>query len=394
MSIDAMADALGFNNSGSEGGQGTGGGHGATNGRYKYPAGAIEVGNSSYRLPGDPYLYDNMFGSKTYIGDSPQAPTSGGGGSAPSHGGGGGGGGGSSRPAAIQDTRDTRAADSAAALQAALAGARTGLGDEFKRYGIDLAANDRGNQDRFGWEGSSYNDEIDRYLNQISRTVDPLDENPAQYLNNYDQMFQDLRGNIETDTRGRLGRGLNAFTDRSVTDARFADDFGSNVTNSIYDDQYGSAETTLDRAFKRGTLSQNAYDIALGDLGASSSGARDRLDTYRSGNLNSTRQSLYDFGQQGHNSLGNFDLGGSFDTGGYQSQLDNKFNTLSSGFEGQLRNTIGGEQFFDTNSLIGAGHAGAGVENTKFTAPLWLQAQDETKQNNEQFRGIGSQGGF
>ena len=346
-------------------------------------------GSGTRYYGGDGFVYNTTDGSRTRGSQPTAAPSSGGGG-----GGGGGysGGGGSSRSSTIADDRADREAASAAALEQALLDARGGLDKEFQQYGINLG--ERGDQGRFGWEASSYNDQIDRYLNEITRKIDPLDENPSQYLNNYNQMFQDLRGNIEGETRGRLSRELGDFSNRSVTDARFGNDFGSDVTNSIYDDQYGNAQTTLDRAFKRGSLSQNAYDIALGDLGASSSGARDRLDSYRTGNLTDTRQELYDFGQKGVDNLSNFQLGGNFDVGGYQTQLNDEFGRLSGGFEGQLRNTIGGEKFFDTNSLIGAGHAGAGVENTKYNAPLWLQSKQETDTTNDQFRGIGSQGGF
>jgi len=311
-------------------------------------------------------------------------PSSGGGESGGSSGGGGGSG---STPASAP------AVDTEQLLNDAIASGRTGLQDEFLRYGIDLNANGRGDADRFGWQQSSYNDEIDRYLNQIAGGISPGDEAPGQYFIP-DQMFTDLRGRIEGDTVDRFKRELNTNNGLGAGRDRFADDFGSQFSQNVFDTQYSDAQGALQRGFDRGTLTQGAYDRAVGDLTGDRSGAQGRLDTYRRGVLDTTRSSYDDAVGQQKSNLGDFSLGGTFDLGGAQSQLNNTFNSLSNNFEGSFNNAIGNEKFFDWNTLIGNANANAGAENSKFNAPLWLKAKEESDANNDQYRGLGSTGGF
>ena len=381
---EQIGGSVGTNNAGGQGG-----------GSYNsFPSGAKNYpdGNANTFTTGDGWIYNRLDGSKRRAPKS-SAPSSSGGGGSSSGGGGGGSSGGSSRSSNLADTRASNEAQAAINLQDALTGARSGLNDEFLRYGIDLNANGRGDADRFGWQQSSYNDEINRYLDQISSTIAPGDLNPGQYFVP-EQMFGDLRNTIEGDARNRFGRELDAFGDRSVTDARFGSDFGADISQGVFDQQFGDAQGALDRSFKRGTLSESAYDRAVGDLTGSRTGASGRLDAYREGVLGDYRNQLNTTAQGGYDALSKFDLGDSFDSGGFQTQLDDKFNSLSNQFEGNFKNTIGNEKFFDWNTLIGTANANSGAENTKYNAPLWMQAKQETDANNDQFRGIGSQGGF
>ena len=341
----------------------------------------------------------------------------------------GGGGGGSSRPSVgVGDTsrntprqvdldalRREREAQAAAAKQAAMVDARNRLYDDFRNYGINLDATmgeggwegggaggwnaqtgwgegTRATTDRFGWENSNYGRIIDDYLNQIGDTIGVQEQSPENYFGK--NMFGDLRTQIESDTRERFGRDMDQFAGRSITDAMFGDQYGMDTTNSILDQQYGDTQATLDRARDRGQLSTNAYDRAVGDLTNSRGAGEQRLGDLRSGLIDDYRNQLGTVGDRGYNALSEFDLGDQFNPQDYQTQINDRFNSLQQGFEGDFRKALGNEKVFDWNTLINTANVNAGAENQKKYAPLQVAALADQQKEDDQTRGIGGSGVF
>ena len=123
-----------------------------------------------------------------------------------------------------------------------------------------------------------------------------------------------------------------------------------------------------------------------------------RLQGIGGGVLDGYRSQLGDIAGNARTSAGNWDFGDTFDQADYGGQIANRTAELTGSLEGDIRNAIGGEQFFNTSDLIQKGGIGQGAQNTGIglgsQSGGLLKAFGDRKSDGDKARGLGSTGSF
>ena len=193
------------------------------------------------------------------------------------------------------------------------------------------------------------------------------------------------------------------FGGYGTTNAYLDDILRNNFDSSAYvdnfiSDQYNDALSSLDKSYKRGTLSDTAYNNAIKNLNKQKSAAYSTVIGL-TGNL----------GDQYKTDLSNLVSGyatnlSSADTSALKSsnrywnpsQYGTEFNTALSEKQNQYQNDLDaatlGLNLFDTSDLIGNARVNSGVSNTQ-SNELISAIEDNTKKKQNKV-GLGNQGVF
>lgn len=271
--------------------------------------------------------------------------------------------------------------------------------EQLKRAGIaQSGARDYGlnklNEDftYHGFNPEDYSTQIERYLTGIGETIDPYDENAKQYYTG--DIFGELKGNIEAENVGRYQNELDQFLGSGWENSYVNPSLGESTINSILGQQYGDATGAIDRAYKRGTLTDTGQQYSLGQLGQQYEAGYSTMDNLRDGIVSGYRNDLVGQGNDAYNKLNTYSLGDTFDSSAVQSDIGKFYNTQKAGFGGNFRADFGNQQLFDWNSLIQKGGINQGVSNQAKTSPDVLAALGSRQVDEEANRGLGSQGVF
>jgi len=285
---------------------------------------------------------------------------------------------------AIQARPQTEAQTRAAQLAKATTAQTAARG-----YGLDKLNKDF---NYFGFNPADYSTQIDRYLNNIGETIDPYDANAKQYYTG--NLFGELKGNIESQDVTKYQNQLDQFLGAGWENNFVNNSLGEGTLNNILSQQYNTASDTIDRAAKRGTLTDTGKQYSLGQLGQQRSAGYSVMDNLRDGIVSGYRNDLVTQGNNAYDKLNTYSLGDSFDSQAIKGDINNFYNNQKAGFEGNFRSDFGNQQLFDVNSLIQKGGVNQGVTNQSKNAPDVLGALNLRKNDEESRRGIGSQGVF
>jgi len=256
-------------------------------------------------------------------------------------------------------------------------------------YGLDKLNNDFS---YYGFDPANYSTQIDRYLNNIGETIDPYDANAKQYYTG--DLFGELKGNIESENVTNYQNQLDQFLGTGWENNFVNSSVGEGTLNNILNQQYNDATGTIDRAAKRGTLTDTGKQYSLGQLGQQRSAGYSVMDNLRDGIVAGYRNDLVTQGNNAYDQLNTYSLGDSFDPTAIKGNINNFYNNQKAGFEGNFRADFGNQQLFDVNSIIQKGGINQGVTNQTKNAPDVLGALNLRKTDEESRRGIGSQGVF
>lgn len=164
------------------------------------------------------------------------------------------------------------------------------------------------------------------------------------------------------------------------------------VIGEILGKQKDSALQYLDRGKARGMYNDVGFNAGISAIDNALSSGRSELgslgntvlDKYR-GMANTVRDKAYD-------ELGAFDFGDSFSIDPYVTEYEGIINDARNNAGGDLRNLLGGKNFFDLSSLTQQAGQAQGAMNLRDADVATALA--ERKRKNTMSRGLGSQGAF
>ena len=249
----------------------------------------------------------------------------------------------------------------------------------------------RGDITYHGYNPDDYNTQIERYLGDIQRSIPTGDLSPDQYYTG--DIYNPWKTGVEQEQITGYQDELNQFLSPGFATDMVSDNLGTPILQGILDSQYDDASGAVTRARDRGTLNESGYNRAISDLGDSRSGGFSRLDSIRDGLVEGYRTDLRGQADQSRDRLNNFTLGDSFDSAGIQTNINDYYANLSSGFEGDFRNAFGGDQLFDWNKHIQQGGVSQGVTGSNLNAPVFLAGLNQRDENENTGRGLGNTGG-
>lgn len=209
-----------------------------------------------------------------------------------------------------------------------------------------------------------------------------------------------IGSSLVDDLRNETIRGFQGDINEFAPEGFARDAFGTTSDDAIIDsilaEQFGEASDTILRARDRGTLNDQGFRYAMDNLGTQNIAANSRLQDTGGGILSSYQDQLRDIAGNARTGAGGYDFGDTFSPDTYREQLDTTRGELGGRLEGDIRNAIGGEQFFNTADLIQKGGVGQGAQNTGLGAQSGslLAAFGDRKNREEQQRGLGTQGSF
>lgn len=206
----------------------------------------------------------------------------------------------------------------------------------------------------------------------------------------------DLLGDIRQSQVRDYQRAINEWAPEGFSTNAFASTADDAIINAILGEQFGAASDSILRARDRGTLNDAGFKYAMDNLNTQKQAAMARLQDTGGGILEGYRGSLDDIIKNARTGAGSWDFGDTFDPNFYRTQVETKQGELGGRLEGDIRNAIGGEQFFNTTDLIQKGGIGQGAQNTGLGSQSGglMAAITQRKNEEEQKRGLGTQGSF
>lgn len=168
----------------------------------------------------------------------------------------------------------------------------------------------------------------------------------------------------------------------------------NDYVNNFISTNYDNALTQLDRALKRGTLSQSGYDNALENLNTQKSGAETTIGNIGQGILDNYRTALTEKAQGFGANLDNYDLSkyGTVSADNFSKNFNDLYNNQQAGFESEFNLATQDLQPFDVSGIIGDARVAQGVNNTQ-TDQL-LGAIEDVEKKKDKKVGLGNKGLF
>lgn len=209
-------------------------------------------------------------------------------------------------------------------------------------------------------------------------------------------LFDDTYNRIRGTQRGKIGRDADAFMGDGFADTMFADTADDDILSSILGDQYNDALGNIDRAHSRGTINDGGYQMALKELGKQKSAGNARAQDTGLGVLQSYRGQLNNEAKSFRNRIDNWDLADTLDLDGERGKLDGLKSSLSGRMEGDILNAIGGQNYFDTDTILGKAGNASGIQNnsTALGASPTANGVSLTTKDEDKNKNLGSTGEF
>jgi len=253
---------------------------------------------------------------------------------------------------------------------------RSSINDLFQRTGLDL---------------NQYDDRIISELDRAQAGIS-YDDKPAFSSDIGQSILDSIRGEQVKDYQ----RGINEFAPEGFERTAFAGTSDDAVLEAILGEQFGEASDSILRARDRGVLNDTGYNYASQNLEQQRRAASARLQDIGGGILEGYRGELGDLAGTARTGAGNYDFGDTFDPNYYRGLIEERQGELGGRLEGDIRNAIGGEQFFNTDTLIQKGGINQGAQNTGLGSQSGSLLGALTKRNEEteQKRGLGTAGSF
>lgn len=191
----------------------------------------------------------------------------------------------------------------------------------------------------------------------------------------------------------------NKFTNEANT--KFGADYGNKlIGNNLLDDvvadilgeQQAEAQGFLDRGLARGIYNDTGYAAGQGKLGAQAQAGRSQLRTAADDVLQGYRSQADAVRDKAYGAAGGYTLGSTLNLDDYAGQGNAIRDRASEFGAGDLRSTIGGQNFFDFSGLTNAAGMAQGATNLRDSNIAAALAERKNKALSG--RGLGSQGVF
>lgn len=213
---------------------------------------------------------------------------------------------------------------------------------------------------------------------------DYADKNVENFTNDQKLSLQ----NYLDDNFYDLG-GSNTWLNKYYTNG-----FGQNNVDNLLDTQYNAALEQIDRAQKRGLLSDTGYQSALNNLNNQYSGSYSTVNNINQGIIDDFKNELTETAQGYMTDLSNYNLGkyNTMNTQNWSDNLQNVYDNQQNNYQSEFDNATQGMNLFDTSNIINNARVEQGVNNAQ-TDELESAIDDNFRQKGRK-AGLGNTGVF
>lgn len=212
-------------------------------------------------------------------------------------------------------------------------------------------------------------------------------------------MRNDMINSFEREQKKAMENYMNQnFADLGTSNMWLDNYWGSNADDDLVSNfittNYDNALTQLDRALKRGTLTQSGYDNALENLNTQRSGAETTIGNIGQGIMDNYRTALTEKAQGFGANLDNYDLSkyGQVSADKFADSFNKLYGDQQTGFESEFNLATQDVTPFDISGIIGNARVAQGVNNTQ--SDELLGAIEDVEHKKDKKVGLGNKGLF
>ncbi len=179
----------------------------------------------------------------------------------------------------------------------------------------------------------------------------------------------------------------------------FDDTADDNYINSLVGKQYGDASGALERAFKRGALTDMGYNSGMSYLGDQNKSALSSAQSLGGAVLQKNRDALGNVVSGAKTAASGWDFGQNFDVNKFMGDYTSKKGALSGSLEGDITNALSGQNWFDVGDVLTKAGYAQGAQNTApltegYTTPGLAGIAGQRDKDKSATRGLGGVGVF
>lgn len=230
-----------------------------------------------------------------------------------------------------------------------------------------------------------FTSELDRAQGYLGESEDPMNAFGPDIISSLLAGEQAKRyQQFSKEAQGQFGEG---FENRDITPSILDD-----TINSILESQRGDALQYLERGKARGIYNDVGYGAGLASIGDAYSAGRSDLGSLGGTVIDKYRSQADAIGDKVFDTLSTYKLGDEFSLDPYVSQYQGILSNARSNAGGDLRNLLGGKNYFDLPKLTQRAGQAQGALNLRDADVATALA--ERKRRSSTSRGLGSQGAF
>lgn len=212
-------------------------------------------------------------------------------------------------------------------------------------------------------------------------------------------VLDSVLGNERTGRRAQYTTAAKSAFSGLDPNLQLGDTADDSYINDIIGTKYADATGAVDRAYKRGALTDVGYNAGLNTLGKQKSAGEATAQTLGGAVLTRDRTGLSDIKNSAVTDAGGWDFGQSYDPGKYTEQYNTKLGSIQGGLGGEISSALQGQNFFDVGEALNAGGYAQGAQNTAaltsgFTTPAGMAVAGAREKNKGDTRGLSGTGLF
>ena len=243
----------------------------------------------------------------------------------------------------------------------------------------------------YGLDPAAYQEQLNSYLDSKQAGLQDNTDDPYSTFNP-DDLISTITGQETNLRRQTLGNEVNTKFGANYGNKVVSDSFLDSAINDILAEQQGTADTYLQRAADRGILNDTGRTAAANKIAQDRARGQSQLSSLAGGVIDKYQSQGDEVAGKAQQGASGYTLGSNFNIGDYEQQGTGIVESANKNARGDLLNALGGQNFFDTSSLVNIGGQAQGatglVDNTLAAAVA------ERKKRDSVSRGLGSQGAF
>ncbi len=221
------------------------------------------------------------------------------------------------------------------------------------------------------------------------------------YSNVFDpqSVLDSVVGTAQTGKRTGYTTQINSLFSGVDPNKDFADTADDQYISDIVGKQYSDASSALERAMKRGALTDSGYASGMSYLGDQNKSALSTAQSLGGAVLNKNRETLGGIKSGAQTAASGYTLGSKFDANDYLNQYNTKKGALSENLGGDIANALAGQNWFDVGDVLTKAGYAQGAQNTAaltdgFGTPNAAAIAANQQKSKDATRGLAGAGVF
>lgn len=230
-------------------------------------------------------------------------------------------------------------------------------------------------------------------------------QNAGVSANDYTGVFDpqsvldSVLGTERSQNRTKLTGLTNAAFGGLDPNAAFSDTADDQYINDIVGKQYDDAYGAVERAYRRGALTNTGYQSGMSYLGDQRKTADSTAQTLGGAVLTRDRGTLSGIKNDATTAAGSWDFGKALSPDSYVTQYNDKQKSLSEGLSGDIASALAGQNWFNVGDVLNKAGYAQGAQNTAaltdgFTTPQGMAVAKARNDDKAASRGLGGTGLF